>query len=197
MRARRGVVGGLRQEVRRRHGTPRRTDGSSSKRRKNSGNISFAFLPPSLSSSSARGRQPRGGLVFVVFLGKMLNCTLVLLMLIQRLLCCCGFRSFRLRLPWWAVGNCYCKHCNVKLTERADWLNQTYTNLNQLSFSFQAPTSPTSKPAHMLKEVELCAKFITTFTEPYKRKRNAMLIKRHDEAPKAVRNPAPKRARMI
>ena len=185
VRARRGVVGGLRQEVRRRHGTPRRTDGSSSKRRKNSGNMSFAFLPPSLSSSSARGRQPRGGLVFVVFLGKMLNCIcLVLLMLIQRLLCCCGFRSFRLRLPWWAVGNCYCKHCNVKLTERADWLNQTYTNLNQLSFSFQAPTSPTSKPAHMLKEVELCAKFITTFTEPYKRKRNAMLIKRHDEAPK-------------
>ena len=101
-----GVVGGLRQEVRRRHGTPRRTDGSSSKRRKNSGNMSFAFLPASLSSSSARGRQPRGGLVFVVFLGKMLNCIcLVLLMLIQRLLCCCRFRSFRLRLPWWAVGN--------------------------------------------------------------------------------------------
>ena len=57
--------------------------------------------------------------------------------------------------------------------------------------------SPLSPTAHMLKEVELCAKFITTFTEPYKRKRNAMLIKRHDEAPKAVRNPAPKRARMI
>ena len=42
---------------------------------------------------------------------------------------------------WLWVG--YCKPAsaaNIKLTERADWLNKTYTNLNQLSFShFSSP----------------------------------------------------------